>query len=466
VTVGEILARTGHAIAGDVNSGRLSARSVAEAALAAIEAGNARLGAFTDVTAERALAEAARVDARVAAGEKLPLAGVPYSVKNLFDVEGITTRAGSKINRDRPAAVRDATLIERMGAAGAVLVGAVNMGEYAYDFTGENAHDGASLNPHDPSRMSGGSSGGSGTSVAAGMAALSLGSDTNGSIRVPASFCGLYGLKPTFGRLSRARTFPFVHSLDHLGPLARSPRDLALVLDALQGPDADDPALIARPPVAATAELGRGVGDLRIAVAGGYFRNGAGPEALAAVAHVAEALGATREVEIPIAAAARAAAYLITTSESSALHLERLRSRAGDFDPDTRDRFLSGAMVPAAWYLRAQRLRAAAKAAFAALFETVDVILAPATPFPALKSGTRTVEIGGATLPARPNIGIFTQPISFVGLPVVAVPVWLPGAALPIGVQVVAPAWREDIALRVAEALHQSGATSAPVAHT
>lgn len=460
----DILYRPAHEIAAAVASGRVTARAVAEAALAAVEADNARLGAFTTVTRERALAEAGRVDALVASGKAPPLAGVPYSVKNLFDVEGVTTRAGSKINRDDPPAGRDATLIERMGAAGAVLIGAVNMGEYAYDFTGENAHDGSSLNPHDPSRMSGGSSGGSGTSVAAGMVAVSLGSDTNGSIRVPSSFCGLYGLKPTFGRLSRARTFPFVASLDHLGPLARSPRDLALVLDALQGADPDDPALIDRPPIAATAALGRGVDGLRIAVAGGYFRRQAMPEALAAVDHVAAALGVTREVELPEVARARAAAYLITTTESSAQHLGRLRGRAADYDPDTRSRFLSGAMVPAAWYVRAQRLRSWFRTEMRRLFDEVDVILAPATPFHALPSGTKTIELDGVTLPARPNIGIFAQPISFIGLPVVAVPVWLPGAALPIGVQVIAPAWREDLALCVAETLHAAGATAAPVA--
>ena len=213
-----------------------------EAAIARIEATNPRLGAFTDPTFARALAEAYAVDVAVAGGKAMPLAGVPYAVKNLFDIEGVVTRAGSKINRDNPPAKADAFLIQRMKSAGAVLLGGLNMGEYAYDFTGENAHDGRSLNPHDPTRMSGGSSGGSGTAVASGMVAASLGSDTNGSIRVPSSFCGLFGLKPTFGRLSRAGSFPFCASLDHLGPLARSALDLALLFDAVQGEDTGDPA--------------------------------------------------------------------------------------------------------------------------------------------------------------------------------------------------------------------------------
>src|SRR4029453_16907520 len=184
----------------------------------------------------------------------------------------------SKINRDLPPSPRDAALIERLESAGAVLVGALNMGEYAYDFTGENVHDGPSRNPPDRSRMPGGSSGGSGAAVAGGLVPLALGSDTNGSIRVPASFCGIFGLKPTYGRLSRARTFPFVASLDHVGPLARSTRDLSLAYDAMQGHDPDDPVCVDRPVEPVSPRIARGSEGLRIAIAGGYFRAGAFPE--------------------------------------------------------------------------------------------------------------------------------------------------------------------------------------------
>lgn len=451
-------------IAAAVRAREVSAREMAEMALAAIDGKNGALGAFTDVTAGRAFAEADAADAAVARGEAPPLAGVPYAVKNLFDLEGVVTRAGSRINRDNPPAAADATLVGRMRAAGALCLGALNMGEYAYDFTGENAHDGPALNPHDPTRMSGGSSSGSGTAAAAGMVALTLGSDTNGSIRVPASFCGLFGLKPTYGRLSRAGTFPFCASLDHLGPLARSAEDLALAFDAMQGPDAADPAQTQMSFLPTFADLARGIDGFRIAVAGGYFRERAQPEALAAVDTVAAALGAGREVTVPEAARARAAAYVITTAEASALHLGRIRTRIADFDPDTRDRFLSGAMVPAAWVVQAQRFRAWFRAAMRGLFETVDIVLAPATPFHALTSGTRTIMLGDREVPARPNIGIYTQPISFVGLPVAAVPVWLPGAALPIGVQVIGPARREDLVLRVARHLERAGVCAAPVA--
>ncbi len=458
-----ILLQPAHEIAAAVNARRITAREVIEAAIERIEAQNARLGAFTDPTFARARREATAVDAAIAGGAALPLAGVPYGVKNLFDVAGVTTRAGSRINRDNPPAVADAFLVERMHSAGAVLLGALNMGEYAYDFTGENAHDGPSRNPHDPSRMSGGSSGGSGTAVAAGMVALSLGSDTNGSIRVPASFCGLFGLKPTYGRLSRGGAFPFCASLDHVGPLARSTRDLALAFATLQADDPADPAQSRRSPLVA-ASLGGGIAGLRIAIADGYFREDAAPEANAAVDAVAATLGVQRTVSVPEAARARAAAYVITNAEASTLHLPRLRTRAADFDPDVRDRLLAGALLPAAWLVGAQRFRAWFRDAMRDVFTSVDAILAPATPFHALKSGTKTITMNGAEVPARPNIGIYTQPISFIGLPVVSVPVWLPGSRLPIGVQVIAPPWREDIALRVAAQLESIGAVRAPVA--
>ena len=216
---------------------------------------------------------------------------MPFAVKNLFDIAGLPTLAGSKINRDAAPANRDATLIERLEAAGAVLIGALNMGEYAYDFTGENIHDGPSRNPHDTDRMTGGSSGGSGAATAGGLVPIALGSDTNGSIRVPASLCGLFGLKPTYGRLSRARTFPFVASLDHVGPLARSAKDLALAYDAMRGHDPDDPVCVDRPAEPVTPVLERGADGLRIAVAVGYFSKGAFAEARTALERVAAALG-------------------------------------------------------------------------------------------------------------------------------------------------------------------------------
>jgi aspartyl-tRNA(Asn)/glutamyl-tRNA(Gln) amidotransferase subunit A len=449
-------------IAADVAAGRRRATDVVAQALERIAARNPVLNAFTAVTAERARARAAAIDAAVAAGGSVgPLAGVPFAVKNLIDVAGLPTLAGSRINRDRPAATADATLITRLESAGAVLIGVLNMGEYAYDFTGENAHDGPSRNPHDNTRMSGGSSGGSGAAVGGALVPLALGSDTNGSIRVPASFCGVFGLKPTYGRLSRAGSFPFVSSLDHLGPLARCTADLALAYDAMQGADVHDPVCVDRAAEPATPALHDGIAGLRIVRAGGYFRAGAAAEALAALDSVATALDAMREITWPEAARARAAAYVITASEGAALHLPRLRARAADFDPDVRDRLIAGALIPAAIVAQAQKFRRWYRDAVLRLFDAVDVILAPATPCVAPRIGQKTFVLDGRELPLRPNIGIYTQPVSFIGLPVVAVPVPLPGG-LPIGVQVIAAPWREAVALRVAHALETSGIARAP----
>ncbi|MGN8093111.1 AtzE family amidohydrolase [Methylobacterium radiotolerans] len=455
---------TAATIAAAVAEGRTTARQVVAAALDRIGRLDGRVGAFTDVLSARALARADAQDAALRNGSPPgPLAGVPFAVKNLIDIDGLPTRAGSKINRERAPAERDGALVRRLEAAGAILVGALNMGEYAYDFTGENIHDGDAHNPHALDHMTGGSSGGSGAALAAGMVPLTLGSDTNGSIRVPAAFCGCFGLKPTYGRLSRAGSFPFVGSLDHLGPMARSVTDLALAYDAMQGPDPDDPVATLRPAEPVLPGLDAGLDGLRVAVAGGYFARGGDPEAFAAVARAAEALDARRTVELPEAHRARAAAYLITAAEGATLHLDRLRTRPQDFDPAVRDRLIAGAMIPAPHVERAQRFRRWYRARVLALFETVDVILAPATPCRAPRGGQTHFVLDGVTLPVRANIGVFTQPISFIGLPVVAAPIRL-DAGLPLGVQVIAAPWREDLALRVAHHLERMGVSASPVA--
>ena len=446
-------------IAATVTSGRRTALSVIEAALARIRERDPVLNSFTTVTEQRALLRAEAVDATRARGEALgPLAGVPFAVKNLFDVAGLPTLAGSKINRDRPPAMRDAALIERLEAAGAILVGALNMGEYAYDFTGENIHDGASRNPHDHERMSGGSSGGSGSAVGGGLVPLALGSDTNGSIRVPSSLCGIFGLKPTYGRLTRARTFPFVASLDHLGPFARTARDLALAYDAMQGFDAEDPACASRPVEPVAPILEQGADGLRVAVAAGYFKCNSG-ETCYAIDRVSAALGANRDIEIPEAQRARSAAFIITASEGASLHLNRLRARANDFDPAVRDRLIAGAMTPASLVVKAQKFRRWYRDQVVKLFDEVDAIIAPATPCTAPLIGQQTFMFGDSELPVRANLGLYTQPISFIGLPVVAVPV--PLVPLPIGVQIIAAPWREDVALRIAHALEVKGVAAA-----
>lgn len=436
-------------IAGLVRRREISAVAVTEAALARIAGGDGRLNAFTAVLEGRARADAARVDARVAAGgDPGPLAGVPFAVKNLFDIQDVVTLAGSKIRCAAPPAREDAALVRQLTDAGAVLLGALNMDEFACGFVTENAHYGSTRNPYDGARIAGGSSGGSAAAVAGGLVALSLGSDTNGSIRVPASLCGIFGLKPTYGRLSRHGVFPFVDSFDHAGAFARSAGDLALCYDVLQG---------ARPIEPALADLEAGTTGLRAAVLGGWFQQGASAEAAAAVAGVAGALGAGT-VELPASDIARAAAFCLTAAEGANLHLADLRCRADQFDPATRSRFLAGALLPAQLTLQAQRFRTWYRARALELFKRCDVLLAPATPCTAPLVGQAAMQLGDREVPVRVSLGLYTQPISFIGLPVVAVPVWLPGARLPIGVQIITAPWREALALRVARALEADGA--------
>ncbi|WP_168074588.1 AtzE family amidohydrolase [Caulobacter sp. SSI4214] len=449
-------------IAGEVRAGRVTARSVTEATLSRIQRLDGGINAFTAVTHARALVAADAVDADLAAGRPVgPLAGVPVAVKNLFDIEGLPTLAGSKIRRAAAPPSRDATLVRRLTAAGAILIGALNMDEFAYGFVTENAHDGPARNPHDPNRIAGGSSGGSAAAVAAGLVPLTLGSDTNGSIRIPASLCGVFGLKPTYGRLSRQGVFPFVESLDHVGPFARSVEDLALAYDVLQGPDPEGDALCVR---AAEPLSGRledlAERPLRVGVLGGWFQQGAFPEVLGALNRVADAFAEAAPVELAGAQAARAAAFCLTAFEGAELHRDDLASRALDYDPAVRDRLLAGALLPKGVHEAARRFRTIFRDEVREAFQRFDILLAPSSVCPAPPIGQATMEMGGVPVSVRKNLGAFTQPISFIGLPVVAAPVNRPGQ-LPVGVQIIAPPWREDLAFAAALRLQRDGVVAA-----
>jgi aspartyl-tRNA(Asn)/glutamyl-tRNA(Gln) amidotransferase subunit A len=447
------------AIAADVRAGRRSARAIAESCLADIAARDPAFNAFTAVLGDQALADADAIDAALGQGrDPGPLAGVPFAAKNLFDIAGLTTLAGSKILADDPPAARDATLVARLKAAGAVLVGALNMDEFAYGFSTENAHYGPCRNPHDPERICGGSSGGSAAAVAAGLVPLTIGSDTNGSIRVPAALCGVFGLKPTYGRLSRAGVFPFVDSFDHVGPFARTTADLEAAFAAIDGPDNADPVSQPAPAPAVDDQPWR---DLSIGVLDGWFTAGGMDEALAVVETVAAAFRHVRRMTLPGAEAARSAAFCITASEGAALHRHRLVERPFDFDPATRDRLLAGLMLPAEAVHAARRVRRAFQAEVRAAFENVDVLLAPTTPCAATRIGQATVAINGRDVPVRANLGLYTQPISFIGLPVIAAPVaGVPG--MPLGVQLIASPWREGRLFAVCRGLEAAGVLRAP----
>ncbi|RVU07738.1 AtzE family amidohydrolase [Novosphingobium umbonatum] len=398
----------------------------------------------------------------VAEGEG-PLSGTTFAAKDLFDVAGHITLAGSTINRDTlPPATQDATLVARLKAAGSVLVGMTNMDEYAYGFATENAHYGPTRNPHDPSRLAGGSSGGSAAAVAAGLVDVALGSDTNGSIRVPASLCGIYGLKPTFGRLSRAGVFPFVHSLDHAGLFTRDPALMAKAYDAMLGPDSRDPVCSKARAEPVSPALHAPLPPLRVGVLGGFFAQGAAAEAHEAVAHVAQGLAELGCTIAPAlldgASQARSAAFCMTAMEGGSLHAANLRARPLDFDPAVRDRMLAGLLMPADLHLAARRVRRIFADQARAAFAQFDLLLSPATPCSAPQIGVPTVEIDGQQVPVRANLGMYCQPISFIGLPALSVPA-LCDTPLPIGVQMIAPAWAEARLLHVAVHLHAHGIT-------
>ena len=442
-----------HDIQRALASGELSAKEIARHTLENIARVNPQINAWTHVSEKRMLAEAENIDTLRREKKPLPaLAGVPYAVKNLFDVAGHTTLAGAQLLGDRPAAVADSWAVRQLHSAGALLSGMLNMDAYAYGFTTENSHYGATRNPHDLSRIAGGSSGGSAAAVAAGLVHFSLGSDTNGSIRVPASLCGIFGLKPTFGRLSRSGSHPFVASLDHIGPFARCVSDLSAVYDALQGRDPGDGFQADKASERTANLLSRGLEGLRCATLGGYFTTWCDNDAGSLAAH--------EELIFPEAELARSAAFIISAAEGGNQYLPALRSQAERFEPNSRERLLAGAMIPSAWYLQAQRFRRHAQQAFKALFAHADVLIAPATPCSATLIGAQNMEINGQPLPIRASMGMLTQPISFLGLPVVTVPLRT-ASGQPIGLQLIAAPFNEQACLRVARALEETGVTDA-----
>lgn len=451
-------------IVAGVKAREFTAIEIVRDMLGRIERLDPQINSCTAIFADSALAAAANLDAAIARGEPAgPMAGVPVVVKNLFDVAGQVTLAGAKLRRDAPAATEDATAVRLLREAGAIIIAATNMDEFAYGFTTENDFYGATLNPHDLTRLAGGSSGGSAAAVAAGFAHIGMGSDTNGSIRVPASFCGLFGLKPTYGRLSRAGTFPFVGSLDHIGPMTRSVADLALAYDVLQGPDARDPVCTTDAPDPVFDRLNEPSDAYRVGILGGWFRGNAEAVALEAVDKVGAFLDAETYVDLAEAEIARYAAFVITAAEGGNLHREDLRLRPDQFDPATRDRLLAGALLPSTLVVQAQRFRYRFREAAREAFSKFDILLAPATPCAALKVGQQMLNLDGKQMLARAHVGIYTQPISYIGLPVLTVPVMTSGG-MPVGVQIIGAPWAEAKIFQIAARLEAAGLAAAPVA--
>jgi aspartyl-tRNA(Asn)/glutamyl-tRNA(Gln) amidotransferase subunit A len=417
--------------------------------LVRIEQLDPKLNSFLTVTADAALAEAQQAEAAARLGGTLgPLHGVPLALKDLFDTAGVRTTGGARILADR-VPVQDATVVARLRAAGAILLGKLNMHEFAYGVTTNNPHFGTCRNPWDTGRIPGGSSGGSGAAVAAGLCYGSLGSDTGGSIRIPSSLCGIVGLKPTYGRVSRAGVLPLSWSLDHAGPMVRSVTDAALVLGVIAGHDPADPASAAVPVPDYGARLEDGVRGLRVGLPRRYFFEGADAEVLAAVEAVADALraeGATvRDVDIPNLELAGQAFAPIISAEAAAYHQRNLRERPEDYGDDVRLRLTQGTLYSAVQYVNAQRIRRRVVDGFLSALSDVDVLLTPTMPVTA-------PEIN-ATVVATPNpLTRCTFPVNVSGLPALTVPCGFDGNGLPIGAQLIGRPFDEATVLRAGRA--------------
>jgi aspartyl-tRNA(Asn)/glutamyl-tRNA(Gln) amidotransferase subunit A len=423
------------------------------------------LNAFITETPDSAMEQARKADEERAIGHRRgPLQGFPVAVKDLFYTRGVLTTCGSKLHENF---VPDysATVVEKLEAAGAVMMGKLNMHELAYGITSANPHYGAVRNPWNPDHSPGGSSGGSGAAVASGMVYAAMGSDTGGSIRIPASFCGTVGLKPTYGRVSRYGTFPLGYSLDHMGPLTRSVRDAAIVLDAIAGHDPRDEASSRRPVVDFVPEEGCSIRGLRIGFPeNGYFeRLDADVESAVrgAIAR-AQSLGAKVEpIRIPDLAALNAVSRMVLLAEASAV-MEPFLDQREKFGADVLALLDQGRLVAAVDYVNGQRLRKQMQREFHKLWSKVDCIVSPATPNVAPRIGDKTVRLGGQDEDVRLATTRFARGINLLGLPALSMPCGLSSSGLPVGLQIIGAAFQEELILRVGAALEDAGVTTPP----
>ena len=420
---------------------RLSPVEVVRALLERIEAADKELGAFITVTGERALEAAALAEKEITAGRyRGPLHGAPLGLKDLIYTEGVRTTMGSAFFKDY---VPDysATVALKLEEAGAVLVGKTNTHEFAYGPTGDRSYFGPTRNPHDTRRISGGSSGGSGAAVAARLLYCALGSDTAGSIRIPSALCGVVGMKPTFGRVSKHGVFPLSWTLDHVGPLTRTVEDSALLLNALAGHDPKDPYSANRPAEDFARDLRRGVGGGVIGVPREFYfehiEEGVGERVREAI-EVFVSLGAeVRQIDIPnLEETLRAQRYTLA-ADAYAIHEERLKSAPEKFGEEVRERLLEGERLKAHRYASAQQRRLGAKGEFEGALGAVDVLLAPTVPIAATLIDQREVEIGDYEEPVRSAVTRLTGPANLNGFPSLSVPCGSTGSGLPVGIQLI-----------------------------
>lgn len=433
---------------------------VTRAVLDRIAAVDDRLNAFLTVTGDEALAAARRAERAIRARRyRGPLHGVPVSVKDLIQTAGIRTTCGSRILADWVPDT-DATLISRFRQAGAILIGKTHLHEFAYGPTNLNPHYGPARNPWDPERMTGGSSGGSGVAVATGCSYASIGTDSGGSVRIPAAFCGVVGLKPTYGRISRAGIFPLSWSKDHAGPITRTVADAALTLQALAGFDPADPGSSRQAVPNFSRGLTAGVKGLRLGVPREFFWEDVDSEVAAAVKKavaVLAGLGASvREVRWPMAVEAKALSFLIMGAESYSVHERWLKERPEDYGPDVRQRLAQGATILAADYLRAQRLRRRLIASLDAILKTCDVLLTPTVPVAAPRLEETILKWPGQTESVTAALPRLTRAFNLTGGPALSVPCGFTPGGLPIGLQIAGRAYDEATVLRVGHAYEQA----------
>ncbi|HEY1338165.1 MAG TPA: amidase [Bryobacteraceae bacterium] len=444
---------------------RVSSAELVKTSIARIERLNPTLRAFITVTAENALERAQQMDADLAHGrDHGPLHGIPIALKDLFLTRSVRTTNGSQIYADYEPDY-DAAVVERLEAAGAVSLGKLNMHELAYGITSANPHYGAVRNPWDTERSPGGSSGGSGAAVAAKIVFAAMGSDTGGSIRIPASWCETVGLKPTYGRVSRYGALPLGYSLDHMGPLTRSVRDSALVLNAIAGHDPRDPASSRFPVVDYVPEQGCEIRGVRVGFPERFYFESLDPDVDSAVRGAvarAQALGAqVKPVGLPDISEINAVARVILLAEASAT-LERHLDDRQRFGPDVLALLEQGRLVPATDYINAQRLRRKLCAAFNRVWSEVDCLIAPSTPMPAPRIGETTMRIAGRDEDTRLAATRLVRGINALGLPALAMPCGLASNGMPVGMQVVGPAFSEALVLRVGAALEDGGVAIPP----
>jgi len=431
---------------------------VVQAHLDRIGALDGTIKSYITVMGDSARAAAKAAEARVNARETLgPLHGVPIGLKDLYCTKGVKTTGGSRILGNWMP-TEDATVVTRLADAGGIMLGKLNMHEFAYGPEGLNAHYGTPWNPWDRNthRICGGSSSGSGAAVAAGLCAGALGSDTGGSIRIPSSLCGLTGLKPTYGRVSRAGALPLAWSLDHVGPMCRSAADCALMLGAMAGYDPRDPSTSVLPVPDYAAALTGQVTGLRIGLLGRFFLESAGApqrQATEQAVKTLEGLGASvREITLEQMKHAAAASAAVISAESYAYHEPWLRTRATEYGPDVRERLLVGAFVSGSEYLKGQRVRRLIRDEVDRVLGDVDVLIAPTLPIAAVPVGAREVDIDGKPQPVRPSLVRYTRPFNVSGHPVASVPCGFTVDGLPIGMQVIGRTFDEATVLRLADA--------------